>query len=106
MSNKKDKTQSRRSLIAAAVAAGAALPLVSVGAKAQSRGTKVVVDLGGVELPEAVAAKLEMDIRRAVLLAVAQGAPKIKFTNGPLGPGIRGIIMRPVGLPGAMEPHM
>ena len=104
MSNKKDKTQSRRSLIATAVAAGAALPLISVTAKAQGRGTRVVVDLGGVELPDAIAAKLEAEIRRACLSAVAMGAPKQKFKNGILGPGIRGIVMIPVGA--LNEPHM
>lgn len=106
MSNdKKDKGLNRRAAIAAAVA-GAALPLVAVTAKAQGRGTRVVVDLGGVELPRGIADKLEQDIRRACLSAVALGAPKTKFTNGPLGPGIRGIIMVPVGLPngGMMGP--
>lgn len=100
MSDKKGKGTNRRALIAGAVAAGAALPLISVSAKA-AEGTRVVVDLGGVELPERIAAKLEAEIRRAVLSAVAAGAPKQKFNPGQLGPGIRGIIMMPVELPHA-----
>lgn len=114
MSSKKDTSDkkrggpNRRSVIAtAAVAAGAALPLVAVtDAKAQGRGTRIAVDLGGVSLPEAIAAKLEQDIRRAVLIAVAAGAPKTKFSNGPLGPGIRGIIMIPQGLSSGGMQHM
>ena len=104
MSSKKDKSHSRRSLIATAVAAGAALPFVTVTAKAQGRGTRVVVDLGGVQLPEGVAAKLEAEIRRACLSAVALGAPRTKYTLGPLGPGIRGFVLVPVGA--LNEPHM
>lgn len=105
MSNNKDKGQSRRSLIAAAAAAGAALPLISITANAQGRGTRIVVDLGGVELPRDVAAKLEVEIRRAVLSAVAMGAPKLKFRAGPLGPGIRGYVLIPAALQGGGMMH-
>ncbi|MEI9886050.1 MAG: hypothetical protein WDN08_06030 [Rhizomicrobium sp.] len=82
------------------------MPLVSVSAAAEGRGTRVVVDLGGVTLPEGIAMKLDSEIRRACLSAVAQGAPRTKFTNGPLGPGILGLILVPVGLPhgGMMTP--
>jgi hypothetical protein len=100
-----EKKTNRRALIAGAVAAGAALPLITISANAAG-GTRVVVDLGGVELPERVAAKLEAEIKRAVLSALAVGAPKTKFNPGQLGPGIRGIIMMPVNLPnvgGAMH---
>jgi hypothetical protein len=101
MSNsRKDKQTNRRALIAGAVAAAAALPLVVVEAKAQGRGTRVMVDLGGVELPRQIADNLEADIRRAVLMAVARAQPRTKFKNLPLGPGIRGIVIRPIDLPG------
>src|SRR3569833_2035648 len=100
MSEKKSKGTNRRALIAGAVSAGAALPFITISANAAG-GTRVVVDLGGVELPERVAAKLESEIRRAVLAAVAAGAPKQKFNPGQLGPGIRGIILMPVNLPNA-----
>jgi hypothetical protein len=110
MSNRKDESakkpgaRSRRSLIAGAAVA-AALPLVSVTtAKAQARGTRVMVDLGGVELPRQVADTLEENIRRACLSAVAQAAPRAKFKNVPLGPGIRGFVIRPIELGG--EQHM
>ncbi|HEY0303001.1 MAG TPA: hypothetical protein VGC36_16765 [Rhizomicrobium sp.] len=111
MSNKKDKDKGlnrRAVLTTAAAAAGAALPLVSVTAKAQGRGTRVTVDLGGVELPRQIADNLESDIRRTVLMAVARAAPRTKFKDVPLGPGIRGIIIRPVDLPfdgGMMGPR-
>jgi len=95
-----EKKTNRRALIAGAVAAGAALPLVIRSANAQG-GSRFVVDLGGFELPERAAAKLEAEIRRAVLGALASGAPKQKFNPGQLGPGIRGIIMMPVNLPNA-----
>ncbi|HEY0106634.1 MAG TPA: hypothetical protein VGB91_11165 [Rhizomicrobium sp.] len=105
MSSKKDKGPDRRAIIAAA-AAGAALPLAAGAAKAQGgmmmgggmmgrEGSRFVVDLGGVRLPDDVAAKLEGDIRRAVLMAVARAYPRTKFGNGILGPGTRGIILRP-----------
>jgi hypothetical protein len=101
MSNKKDKTTSRRAMITAAVAAAAALPLITVETKAQGgRGTRVVVDLGGVELPRQIADNLENDIRRAVLMAVARAQPRTKFRNLPLGPGTRGIMLAPVNFPG------
>ena len=100
MSEKKSKGTNRRALIAGAVAAGAALPLITRSANAQG-GSRFVVDLGGLELPERTAAKLEAEIKRAVLSAVAAGAPKQKFNPGPLGPGIRGIILMPVNLPNA-----
>lgn len=106
MSNKKDKNLNRRSVMTAAAAvAGAAL--VTVSAKAQARGTKVVVDLGGVELSREIGAQLEADIRRAVLMAVAKAAPKIKFTNTRLNPGTLGIWLHPINLPdgGMMTPN-
>jgi hypothetical protein len=100
MSEKKSKGTNRRALIAGAVAAGAAIPLITKSANAAGA-SRFVVDLGGVELPERVAANLEAEIRRAVLAAVASGAPKTKFNPGQLGPGIRGIVLMPVNLPNA-----
>ncbi len=95
-----EATPNRRALLATAIAAGAALPLVSVKAQAQGRGTRVVVDLGGVELPRQIADNLENDIRRACLMAVARAMPRTKFKNLPLGPGTRGIMLMPVALGG------
>jgi hypothetical protein len=98
-----DKTEAldRRSMLTAALAAGAALPLVTVEAQAQGgRGTRVVVDLGGVELPRQIADNLENDIRRAVLMAVARAMPRTKFKNLPLGPGTRGIQIVPADFHG------
>lgn len=105
MSNKKDKNPNRRSLIAGAAAAGVALPMITIAANAQGRGTRVVVDLGGVELPAEVADKLGDEIRRAVLVALAHGAPKLKFKAGPLGPGIRGYVLIPAALQGGGMMH-
>lgn len=88
-----DKRLDRRAIMAAAVAGAALLP---ARAKAQSGGTKFVVDLGGVTLPQEIAAKLEHDIRGAVLLAVAKAAPNTKFRSGTLPPGARGIVLVPL----------
>lgn len=105
-SNKKEGGLNRRAMIAAAAAAGAALPLVTVSAKAQGRGTRVVVDLGGVELPREVATQMESDIRRAVLMAVARAQPKTKFMNTPLQPGTYGIWLAVAKLnDGGMTPN-
>ncbi len=85
------KAPNRRVVLTAALAAAAA-----GSTSAQGGGTKIVVDLGGVALPDAVADKLEHDIRRAVLLAVAKAAPQTKFRNGTLPPGARGIVLVPL----------
>ena len=89
----REKGLDRRAVMASAVAGAA---LLSVGAKAQGGGTKFVVDLGGVTLPEEIAAKLEHDIRSAVLLAVAKAMPNTKFRSGALPPGARGIVLVPL----------
>jgi len=107
MSSKKDKpkssgkTQSRRALISAATAA-ALVPMLAKGAMAQMMmggggrgGTRVVVDLGGVKLPRAIADDVENQIRRAVLSAVARAYPRVKFRPGQLGPGTIGIVLIP-----------
>ena len=84
----------RRALLASAVAGAALLP---AGARAQSGATRFVVDLGGITLPQEIAAKLEHDIRGAVLLAVAKALPHTKFRNGALPQGARGIVLVPLG---------
>jgi hypothetical protein len=102
MSKKKEPSEkkavlNRRSMLTTALAAGAALPLVTVETQAQGgRGTRVVVDLGGVDLPRGIADNLENDIRRAVLMAVARAYPRTKFKSLPLGPGTRGIYLQPI----------
>jgi hypothetical protein len=93
MTDNKDKSTDRRTLIAAA-AATAALPFMTTETRAQARGTRVVVDLGGVDLPDEIATKLESDIRRAVLMAVAQAAPRTKFKSLPLPKGTLGIVLQ------------
>lgn len=104
MPTKKDTTKNagtnRRSLITGAAAAAAAALSVTIETNAQGRGTRVVVDLGGVELPRQIADNLENDIRRACLMAVARAQPRTKFKNLPLGPGIRGIMLQPVDFHG------
>jgi hypothetical protein len=102
MSNKKDKRPDRRSLLATAAAAGAALPLLASAAKAQSNmmgpsqsGTKIVVDLGTVRLPDATAAALETEVRAAVLRACASASVKVPPLTV-LHPGIRGIVFQPM----------
>jgi hypothetical protein len=82
---------SRRKMVELA-AAGA---LLSASARAESEsGTPVVVDLGDVRLPEKIAHAMELAIRRAVLMAVAQALPHTKFKSLPLPKGARGIIIR------------
>ncbi|MEI9996810.1 MAG: hypothetical protein WDM91_19585 [Rhizomicrobium sp.] len=83
------KATSRRALLGAATAALAALP-----AQAQGAGTRIVVELGGVELPRAIADALERDIRRAVLMAVTKARPHTKFRSLPLPHGTRGIVLQ------------
>ena len=89
----REKRLDRRSVMASAVAGAA---LLSAGARAQSGGTKFVIDLGGIALPNPIATKLEHDIRAAVLLAVAKAMPHTKFRSGALPPGARGIVLVPV----------
>ena len=89
----REKGFDRRSLMAAVVAGAALAP---IGAQAQNGGTKFVVDLGGVTLPEDIAAKLEHEIRGAVLLAVAKAMPHTKFRSGALPRGARGIVLVPL----------
>lgn len=79
-----------------AVMATAGAVLATAGAKAQGTGTRIVVDLGGITLPNPIAAKLEHDIRSAVLLAVAKALPHTKFRSGTLPQGTRGIVLVPL----------
>jgi hypothetical protein len=81
----------RRELVAMA-AAGAVSP---VGARAESDApTTIVVDLGDLHLPDGIAHKMELDIRRAVLTALVTALPHTRFKSLPLPKGARGIIIR------------
>jgi hypothetical protein len=76
--------------------AAAGVMLSSVCAAADTQGpTHVTVDLGDIHLPEAIARTMELQIRRAVLMAVAQAYPHTKFKSLPLPTGTRGIALRP-----------
>ncbi len=90
MGEKSRETLDRRALIAGA----AGLAASASAARAGAGGTQVIVDLGGVELPDAIADAMELQIRRAVLMAVAKALPRTKFKNAPLPKGARGIILR------------
>ncbi|HXC54356.1 MAG TPA: hypothetical protein VNU97_03605 [Rhizomicrobium sp.] len=94
MSDAEKKGPDRRALIAMTAAV---LPQLPCPAAAQEGGgTRFVVDLGGVSLPDAIANRLQTEIRRAVLMAVAEAAPHTKFRNGTLAPGVRGIVLVPL----------
>jgi hypothetical protein len=82
---------SRRGMVELA-AAGAIFPAVARGES--DAPTQIVVDLGDVHLPDAVAHAMETDIRRAVLMAVQKALPHTKFKALPLPKGTRGIILR------------
>ena len=86
------KTSLNRRAVLATAIAGAAIA-TTAGAKAEGTGTQIVVDLGGITLPKDIAAKLEHDIRNAVLAAVTKAAPHTKFRSGTLPPGARGIVL-------------
>ncbi len=77
----------------AVVALAAGLAASVSGARAAEGGTQVIVDLGGVALPEEIAAAMELQIRRAVLMAVARAMPHTKFKSLPLPKGARGIVL-------------
>jgi len=104
MPENKNKGPDRRTLIAAAAAAGAvASPLVAqaAGPMMARKGppTKIEVDLGGVSLPAADAAALQNQIRRAVLDAIARAGVKVNEVPHGLHPGWYGIVVRPVQIP-------
>ena len=80
----------RRALVGLAAAALAAAVPAAHGAEAQ---TRVIVDLGGIALPDAIADAMELQIRRAVLMAVAKALPHTKFKSLPLPRGARGIVL-------------
>ena len=80
----------RRAVIGLAAAGfAAAVPAARAG-EAQ---TRVIVDLGGIALPDEIADAMELQIRRAVLMAVAKALPHTKFKNLPLPKGARGIML-------------
>jgi len=78
----------------AAVGLAAGLAASTVAARAAGTGTRVIVDLGDVALPDEIADAMELQIRRAVLMAVAKALPRTKFKSAPLPKGARGIILR------------
>lgn len=80
----------RRGLIGLAAGLACVLP----AAHAAESGTRVIVDLGGVVLPDKIAETFEQDIRRAVLMAVAKAAPRTRFKSLPLPEGTLGIVLR------------
>lgn len=96
MTDKKNTGLDRRSVVAAA-AAGAAMPLISVGAKAEERGegTRIIVDLGGFKLSEEAGSELQAKIHRAVLEAVAESAPRAKVVEEMLPRHTLGLVFRP-----------
>ncbi len=79
----------RRALMALA----AGLACGASAAKAAGGGTQVIVDLGGIVLPEEIGDAMEAQIRRAVLMAVAKAMPHTKFKSLPLPKGARGIVL-------------
>ena len=91
-----DTAASKPVLNRRAVMASAGAVMATAGASAETPGTRIIVDLGGITLPPAIAAKLEHDIRGAVLLAVAKALPHTKFRSGTLPPGARGIVLVPL----------
>lgn len=105
MSDKNDSGTDRRTVIGvAAAAAGIAAAGVSqaqvlkgssVATRPRLAPTQIRVDLGGVHLPENVAAALQSQIQRDVLGAVAKAGIKGTVRPGGLGPGIYGIIYMP-----------
>ena len=90
MGEKDRETLDRRALIA--IAAGLAASVSS--AEGAAPGTQVIVDLDGIALPDEIADAMELQIRRAVLMAVAKALPRTKFKSAPLPKGARGIILR------------
>lgn len=109
MSDKNDTGTDRRTLIVAAAAASMAAAGSASALNPQPlppgrrlAPTQIKVDLGGVHLPDAIARELEQQINRDVLGAIARAGVKGNVVRpGQLGPGIFGIIYRPVALPSA-----
>ena len=116
MSDKKDTGTDRRTLIAAAAAAAGVAAASSASAlnpqpepPGRRPPTQIRVDLGGVRLSEAQAQALQKQISSDVLAAIGRAGVKGTPHVGGLGPGIYGIIYRPVnlqgeaGMPGAVR---
>ncbi|MEJ0028436.1 MAG: hypothetical protein WDN01_20605 [Rhizomicrobium sp.] len=89
MAGRRGESVDRRALmaLAAGLAGGAS------AANAAAGGTRVIVDLGGVSLTDEIADAMELQIRRAVLMAVARAMPRTKFKSLPLPKGARGIVL-------------
>jgi hypothetical protein len=102
-----DKDTDRRTLIAAAAAAGVAAAGSAKAFNPQPEPpgrrlpTQIKVDLGGVHLPEGIARELESQINRDVLGALARAGIKGNVAQIGPRPGWYGIIWRPVNLPNA-----
>ena len=91
MAQKNENRLDRRRVMALSAAIACSVP----AAKAAEGATQVIVDLGGIALPKEIAHVMELDIRRAVLMAVAKARPHTKFKSLPLPPDTLGIILRP-----------
>jgi hypothetical protein len=104
MTKKTDQGTDRRTLLAAATAAGVvAAPVLASAAQpmmAKGRPTVLKVDLGGIALSEREATELSNQISRLVLDAVAKAGIKVANPGHVIGPhpGWYGIIMRPQGV--------
>ncbi|HWE46153.1 MAG TPA: hypothetical protein VG407_08995 [Caulobacteraceae bacterium] len=105
MTKKTDQGTDRRTLIAAATAAGViATPVLASAAEpmrmAKGRPTVFKVDLGGVSLPEHEATELSNQISRLCLDAVARAGVKVANAGRVIGPhpGWYGFILRPQGV--------
>ena len=104
MTKKTDQGTDRRTLIAAATAAGViAAPVLASAAPAmmaKGRPTVLKVDLGGIALSERQAVELSSQISRLVLDAVGREGVKVANPGRVIGPhpGWYGIILRPQGL--------
>lgn len=107
MSDKKDTGTDRRTLLAVAAAAGVAAagsasafnPQPDPPGDRVRLPTQIKIDLGGARLPERVATELQSQINRDVLAALARAGIKGNVVRpGNLGPGIYGIIYRPVAI--------
>jgi hypothetical protein len=106
--SKKDTDTDRRTLIVAATAVAGVAAAGSAAAfnpQPEPPGkapppTQIRVDLGGVHLSPAQAQALEQQISKDVLAALARAGVRGQPHVGGLGPGIYGLIYRPVFLPG------
>ncbi len=90
MATKRPEKLDRRAVVGLA-AAGLAVAVPT--ARAADAPTRVIVDLGGIALPDPIADAMELQIKRAVLMAVAKAMPHTKFKSLALPKGARGIVL-------------